>query len=322
MTDLRNPIVQLSTEELPARDRVSRWREHFGRIMLRVDIEPSREVPFCARIRSLPLPGLLLMEGSSSPVRISRRGQHLSDGNDDVVLAVNRTGAVIVESGGREQTLREGDAIVLSGSEPAAFDRRSSGQSLTLRVPRAIIEATPWSIDELFMRPIVRDRSALKLLTNYAGWLLDSGGTIGEQPLALAARHVQDLLALAIGNAPDFGGTARTRGLRAARLKLAKAYIVSHSQRRDISIGSVAASLHVTARYLQRLFEADGTTFSEFLMRQRLARAHRLLSEPAAQKMAISSIAYEVGFGDLSHFNRRFRHQFGLTPGEVRYDRA
>ncbi len=171
------------------------------------------------------------------------------------------------------------------------------------------------------MRPIARDRSALRLLTNYAGWLLDSGGTLDSPQLALSARHVQDLLALAIGNSADFGGTAQTRGLRAARLKLAKSHIISQSQRRDISIGSVAASLHVTTRYLQRLFEADGTTFLEFLMRQRLARAHRLLSEPA-QKMPISSIAYEVGFGDLSYSNRRFRHQFGLTPGEVRHDRA
>jgi AraC-like DNA-binding protein len=137
----------------------------------------------------------------------------------------------------------------------------------------------------------------------------------------LSVRHLKDLLALAIDDAPGFAETARSRGLRAARLKLAKSYVITHSERRDVSIGSVAANLHVAPRYLQRLFEADGTTFSDFLIRQRLARAHQLLSDPNAQKLAISSIAYDVGFGDLSYFNRRFRRQYGLTPGEVRHEK-
>ena len=76
----------------------------------------------------------------------------------------------------------------------------------------------------------------------------------------------------------------------------------------------------MTPRYVQRLFEAEGTTFSEFLLQQRLARAHRLLCEPEASAAAISTIAYDVGFGDLSYFNRRFRRKFGMTPREVRGD--
>jgi AraC-like DNA-binding protein len=170
-------------------------------------------------------------------------------------------------------------------------------------------------------RPLRGRASALNLLTNYASYLLHSEGALDQQLLNLSVRHLKDLLALAIDDAPGFAETARSRGLRAARLKLAKSYVITHSERRDVSIGSVAANLHVAPRYLQRLFEADGTTFSEFLIRQRLARAHQLLSDPNAQKLAISSIAYDVGFGDLSYFNRRFRRQYGLTPGEVRHEK-
>ena len=35
---------------------------------------------------------------------------------------------------------------------------------------------------------------------------------------------------------------------------------------------------------------------------------------------AISEIAYDSGFGDLSYFNRRFRRLYGLTPRDVRGD--
>ena len=152
---------------------------------------------------------------------------------------------------------------------------------------------------------------------------MDAGFSIDQQLRNVSVRHVQDLLALTVGPSADFADTARTRGLRAARLKLAKSYGASRRRhRREVSVGSLAATLNVTPRYVQRLFEADGTTFSEYLMEQRLARAHRLLCEPGASRTAISIIAYDVGFGDLSHFNRRFRRQYGLTPRELRGDKT
>jgi AraC-like DNA-binding protein len=322
MTDLGPRILEFSTDGIPERDRIAIWREHYGQVMLRVDIEPAPDVVFESRNRCLSLPGLQMLEGSSSPSRISRRGRYLADGNDDVVLAINRAGSVVITSGGREQSLRDGEAIVLSGSEAVSFHRTSFGRSFTLRVPRATFEQTVVSVDDAVMRPIPGNVGALKLMEQYAGWLLNASPTIDPQLRNVSIGHVLDLLALTIGPRADFADTVRTRGLRAARLKLAKSFVVAHSGRHDLSVTAVAASLNVTPRYVQRLFEADGTTFTEFLTEQRLTRAHRLLCEPSANQAAISTIAYDVGFGDLSYFNRRFRRQFGLTPREVRGDKA
>jgi AraC-like DNA-binding protein len=321
MTELTPRILEFSTDGIPEGDRTAFWREHYGHVMLRVDIEPAPDMLFEASSRCLSLPGLLLMEGSSSPVKISRGGQYLADGNDDVVLAINRSGSVVVNSNGREQSLGDGEAIVLSGGEAASFHRTSLGRSFALRVPRTMFESTVVSLDDALMRPISSDRGALKLMEDYARWLLNAGN-IDHQLLNISVRHIQDLLALTIGPTADFADTARTRGLRAARLKLAKSFIVAHSSRRDLSVSAVATSLSVTPRYVQRLFEADGTTFSEFLTGQRLARARRLLCEPSSSPTAISNIAYDVGFGDLSYFNRCFRRQYGVTPREVRGDKG
>jgi AraC-like DNA-binding protein len=261
------------------------------------------------------------MEGSCSPAKIARAGQYLADGNDDIVFAINRTGSALVESGGRQHLLKDHEAVVLSCGEAAAFDRTSFGNSFTLRVPRATLEKTVVRIDDALLRPIPGDRGALGLLENYATWLLTAAPSLDQKLLNLSVQHVQDLLALTIGPVTDFIDPAKMRGLKAARLNLAKSFIVAHSHRRDISISAVAASLNVTPRYVQRLFEAEGTTFSEFLIGQRLARAHRTLCDPNAGQTAISTIAYDVGFGDLSYFNRRFRRQYGLTPRDVRGER-
>ena len=70
------------------------------------------------------------------------------------------------------------------------------------------------------------------------------------------------------------------------------------------------------------LFETEGTTFSQFVLARRLSLARRMLADPWLDHQAIAAIAYEAGFGDLSYFNRAFRRHFGMTPGEVRMERA
>jgi AraC-like DNA-binding protein len=313
-------IIEFATDRIPERDRVAFWREQYGQVMLRVDLEPVPGSVFEARFRSLSLPNLQLMEAASSPVKISRGGRYLADGNDDILLAINRTGSVVVASGGREQSLREGEAILLSVGEAGSFHRTSPGYSVTVRVPRPVLESTVANANDALMRPIQDGRGTLTLLAGYAGWLLHSPDPMDEQLLEPAIRDIHDLLALTLDPAAEFGDPVGARGLRAARLKFAKSYVVAYSHCHQLSVATVAKRLDVSPRYVQRLFEAEGTTFSEFLAARRLARAHRLLSD-ANSGQTISTIAHGVGFGDLSYFNRRFRRQFGMTPREVRGNR-
>jgi AraC-like DNA-binding protein len=74
----------------------------------------------------------------------------------------------------------------------------------------------------------------------------------------------------------------------------------------------------VTPRYVQLLLEEDGTTFGEFVTEQRLDATRAMLRSPRFSAWSIASIAFEAGFRDLSHFNRRFRRRFGVTPSDFR----
>jgi AraC-like DNA-binding protein len=40
--------------------------------------------------------------------------------------------------------------------------------------------------------------------------------------------------------------------------------------------------------------------------------------DPRRINQSIASLAFEVGFGDLSYFNRAFKRFYGVTPSEVR----
>ncbi len=54
---------------------------------------------------------------------------------------------------------------------------------------------------------------------------------------------------------------------------------------------------------------------SDFIRYMRLHRAMALLQGNAG---TVAEVAYTVGFGDPSHFSRRFHEVFGVPPGEVR----
>jgi AraC-like DNA-binding protein len=83
-------------------------------------------------------------------------------------------------------------------------------------------------------------------------------------------------------------------------------------------VAALAARHRCTERFVQRLFEMEGTTFTEYVLAQRLARAHRMLSDPRRDGEKISTVAYDCGFGDVSYFNRVFRRRYGIAPSDVR----
>ncbi|MCP3473904.1 helix-turn-helix domain-containing protein [Bradyrhizobium sp. CCGUVB1N3] len=74
----------------------------------------------------------------------------------------------------------------------------------------------------------------------------------------------------------------------------------------------------VARGYIQKLFGSDGTTFTEYVITQRLLEARRLLRDPESAGLGIGDIALRAGFGDLPYFTRSFRRHFGMTPSDAR----
>jgi AraC-like DNA-binding protein len=315
------PKVRFSTANLAERGRLALWREYYCHTIFRVAIDPACDASFRATVTSRALPDLHLLRGALSAVRIMRTRELVADGNNDFALIINQTGRIAVTARGREVALHEGDAVLANSGEIASFDRTVLGSSLGLRIPYPVLSSLVVDIDDAVMRLVPRT-GVLKLLASYANPLLEEDGLVTPELQHLAVAHVHDLVALTLGATRDAANAAQGRGVRAARLRAAKACIVENSSNRRLSIGAIARHLGVTPRYLQKLFEDDGSTFSAFLLGQRLANAHRTLSNPEFDSHQVSAVAYEVGFGDLSYFNRCFRRRFGATPRDVRENAA
>jgi len=309
------PTVRFSTAELPEKDRITIWRDYYCRMLMKLDIEPINDVPLECAILTRTLPGVHMMSTAMSPTRITRTREFLSENNGDFIFVINQTGSVNVRARNREILLREGDALLMSTSEVKVFDRPVHGGSLSFRMSRSTLSPIVPNVDDLVMQLIPQRIEALKLLAGYAAPLFNDIALTSPEFRRTAVNHLHDLIALSLGSAHDSPGGSR---LPAARLEMAKAFIVENSHQRDLSVGGVAAQFGLTPRNLQRLFENEGTTFSEFLLARRLNHAHRMLTEPRLALSAVATIAYDAGFGDLSYFNRSFKRHFGATPRDVR----
>lgn len=238
--------------------------------------------------------------------------------DSDFCLMICQSGEVAIGAGETGLTLEKGSAILLASSDAAKIDGMR-GRWLAIRVPRRRLETRVSQIDDLVMQRIVLPSPSLEKLSEFAATLLEDRAAVpaAGHPDALL-RYIHDLIALALNASRDADETRARDGIGAIRLIAAKLHVIGHGARSDLSINALAAHLGVSTRYVQRLFEIDGTTFSAFLLDHRLATAYRILFDARYRRRPVSEIAYDVGFGDLSYFNRSFRRRFGETPTAIR----
>lgn len=106
--------------------------------------------------------------------------------------------------------------------------------------------------------------------------------------------------------------------VRATRLHEIKTDILANLRQQGLTIHGVASRRGVSASYVKQLFSADGTTFTEFVLQQRLAVAAAMLRDPIYAEYSIAAVAFEAGFGDVGYFNRIFRRRLGMKPADAR----
>ena len=89
----------------------------------------------------------------------------------------------------------------------------------------------------------------------------------------------------------------------ASRLKEIFSY-VKENYTCDITVDEIARQVHLTKNYFCRFFkQITGTTFIEYLNMYRCQQAEELMRN---SDMTITAIASQVGFKNLSYFNKTY----------------
>ena len=84
----------------------------------------------------------------------------------------------------------------------------------------------------------------------------------------------------------------------------------------DITISQIAKTFQYNEQYLGRLFkEKTDMSFSNYVSKQRIERAKVLLKET---NDSVINIALNVGFNNVTYFNRLFKKYLNMSPSEFR----
>ena len=199
-----------------------------------------------------------------------------------------------------------------------SFASRTLVNVAGLRLPRTALVPFGLHLDDAVMRRIPRDAAGLRLLRKYLEVVANDEALAEPSSQRLIVSHLYDLAALALGARSDGKALAESGTVRSVRLAAIKADIVANLHDGDLNANIVAMRNRMSVRYLHKLFQNEGITYSEFVLDQRLARAYDILKSPLRSPRAISAVAYELGFNDVSYFNRAFRRRYRATPSDVR----
>lgn len=130
---------------------------------------------------------------------------------------------------------------------------------------------------------------------------------------AVTAGELEQCFDQLIHTAAAFGD--KKEDIRNYTISRAIAYIREHFGD-NISLEMTANHLDITPEYLSTLFNKEmGINFSTFLKRFRISQAKRLIK---GTDKRIYEIAAEVGYHDPKYFNRVFKEEIGVSPGDYR----
>ena len=315
--DREPTFYRLSLAEVPERDRAVTLKEVFGHGIVNMDFTPLTDDPQL-EVKIHAFPGVAITSCRNSPFA-SDSGFDRSRDSDDFALAWPTLPCKGEFKHLGKETRGDGTAVLMSCADRVSTETRTDVSSLTVRMKRSLLLPLLPDAEAALMRHVPPDNAALRLLTTYLGVLIANKAHAQSPELTHAvAAHICDLVSLVIGTNRDATAFAAGRGLRAARLAAIKRWVMAHLCEPELGVGAAAAAAKVSVRYVQTLFESEGTTFTDFVLAKRLAMARRRLANPRLVQRTIASIAFDCGLGDLSYFNRRFRAAYGEAPSDVR----
>jgi AraC-like DNA-binding protein len=281
-----------------------------------MDIAPMTDAPPHVEIEMRTLPDLSIMWGHNSPHRMIVN--HAPNRSEDVFTMSIFATPMQVRHPATELDLDSGTALIFSTNQAFQIDSPIGCQHMTLGMPRQALARVIRDPEQSPLKSVASDGEAMCLLKTYLRVLQGRRTLWAPDFERTVVRHIYDLVALALGTTQEIDEYSMRRSLGAARLAVAKKLVRENLQQRDLTINWIAASQNVTPRYLQMLFESEGTTFSAFVLAERLALVHRLLQDERLKDRSISDIALGAGFGDISYFNRVFRRVYGDSPSHMR----
>lgn len=307
----------LDTDQLPAAERIDALHAVYeGQSPRRaVVVGPG---PVRHRVERVPLgPEAHVLRTGGSALHIVRTPRQVqADAPEHVAIGLHRRGAARVSTDGTDDDIPVGHLNCVDMTRPYDLAHLTAHSHdvliLSNRRVSVSVDVVRAAVPALTRSPVY------DLVREHVAGLYRAASGLGSEHRSLTGQATAALVrALLTTAAQSRGMTEAMDDALEARIAL---YLDAHLADCDLTIERVAAAHAISVRHLYNVWarSGHGSTPAQWIVERRLQRARGRLRDPAADRSSIGSIARSSGFPDSSHFSRRFRERFGMSPTEWR----
>jgi len=290
------------------------WSTLISKRFVGLSAEPTHECGFSAHIAHDVVCGIDVskIEVAGQNVRRTRE-QIRKTYTDQLYLVWQLSGSSQVTHDDGRVDLPRGGMLLLDPQRPYTLHFDSKSRQICMQLAQFELLERLGPETRLFAgRPFDERVAATPVLKAAFRHLIEEHLDPSEQP-ETAREIFFDVLAGAMRGMARGAGEATYPSERNRWLRF-QGYLLANYRSQDMTPGAAAAELGCSVRTLHSMLQARGTTFMQEVSSLRLEWAARELRGARLGEVRISDIAYSSGFSDLSHFSRRFKDRYDLTP--------
>ena len=309
---MRTPNRLIDTSALAPREREAASRE-FLETITDVDVVGHSCPPEAirTRLRSWDLHNFQLNVLDSPWLRF---GLNRRSTMEAVSIGTQVSGQTIKTIGDRCQAFSPRQISLTDFASP--YQWRSTGDSTTMSLRFTYTELC---LPAEQIRSAAGDLATSPLYDLFQTHVLQLYSCLDEDIPAAAAESLASAtleLARAVIATVGQDHVARDDVANEALVTRIEAYVQQHLADPALSPESIAHEHHICVRQLYKLWSARERGLAEWIMRGRLEGARRDLRRN--ESIGIAVLARRWGFTDATHFGRRFRSAYGISPREWR----
>ncbi|WP_329315011.1 helix-turn-helix domain-containing protein [Streptomyces sp. NBC_01278] len=235
-----------------------------------------------------------------------------------VYLGVHVRGPVTVVRERAKTLLEPNDLVFCDPARRHLLQFGEDCQMIFFRVPRCYLGVTESELNQVLGVPVRGGEGIGALTSDFLTALAAKAefrrSAIGDRR-ARTAVHLLSVLVMELLDADTTDEADDASGAVNEMLSRIHGYIEEHLMDPGLSPESIARAHHISVRYLQKLFQNDGSTVSQWV-RQRRLEFCRLELGRSNRRITMAAVAHRWGFSSPSHFSRTFRGAYGMSPSE------
>ncbi len=307
--------LQWNTANIATGQQFDAWQTMLQTVYGRWDVMRPVDRGFNAEISYHAMGGFQIVNCICDPCGATRNRRDIrQDDREALTIQLVLSGVESFRIDDQRIILGPGDVLIWNSTRPMGFEVTERLHKISVTMPLARLRS--WLPAEWHSIT-----SSLPGASPGAGLLSSVIKSLTPDFLAGRLRNSDALTEAVTGlliNALDIEQGSEPPSLRRGHLIIVKDHILANLADPDLSPAQIAAAKRISVRYLHVLFEDEGTTVQQYIIRQRLIRCKRELDNPKMAHRTITDIAYGWGFKNAAHFSRRFKAEFGLSPSDCR----